>query len=72
MTDTIRPLSEYDLPYRRRAELREVQFEGGMNMLRLVLREGKRITQVEMDADTARAIATEMLTWAGEQTGEQK
>ncbi|HGG04883.1 MAG TPA: hypothetical protein ENK28_05440 [Aliiroseovarius sp.] len=68
MTDTIRPLSEYDLPYRRRAELREVQFEGGMNMLRLVLREGKRITQVDIDPDKATEIANDILAWAKEQS----
>ena len=67
MTDTVREMHEYELPFRRKAELREVQFEGGLNMLRLVLREGKRITQVDMDVDVATKMANDILAWAKEQ-----
>ena len=70
MSEELRDLAEFPLPYSRKAELREFTYDSGMKMLRLVLREGKRITQVEMDADTARAMAAEMLKWAEEQTGE--
>ena len=68
MSDNIRDLTEYELPFRRKAELREVQFEGGLNMLRLVLREGKRITQVDMDVEVATTIANDILAWAKEQS----
>ncbi len=71
MTEGLRDLAAFALPYSRKAELREYTYESGMKMLRLVLREGKRITQVEMDADTASAIAGEMLAWARAQSGEQ-
>lgn len=65
MTDeSLRELAVYELPYRRKAELREFTFESGMKMLRLVLREGHRITQVDLDAETAAAMATEMAAWA--------
>ena len=64
MTEPLREIAKFDLPYMRKAELREAEFEGGMKMLRLVLREGKRITQVDLDAETARAIAREMTAWA--------
>ena len=67
MSEDLRDLAQFALPYSRKAELREYTYDSGMKMLRLVLREGKRITQVEMDADTARAIAGEMLKWAEEQ-----
>ena len=67
MSEELRELAAFALPYSRKAELREFTYDSGMKMLRLVLREGKRITQVEMDADTARAIAAEMLNWAEEQ-----
>ena len=68
MSENLRELADYALPYSRKAELREFTYDSGMKMLRLVLREGKRITQVDMDADTARAMAAEMLTWAEEQS----
>lgn len=68
MTDSIREITAFDLPYGRKAELREIEFDGGMKMLRLVLREGKRITQIDLDADVAGRIAAEMQAWTKEQS----
>jgi len=64
MSDEFREIANYELPYSRKAELREVTFDGGMKMLRLVLREGKRITQVDLDADSAMALSDAMGDWA--------
>lgn len=64
MSDEYREIANYELPYSRKAELREVTFEGGMKMLRLVLREGKRITQVDLDTDSAMALSDAMGDWA--------
>jgi len=58
MTESFTEIAELDLPYRRHARLREVEFDGGMKMVRLVLREGHRITQVDLDAESARALGT--------------
>lgn len=64
MTEDLREIAAYDLPYRRKAELKEVTYDSGMKMLRLILREGHRITQVELDADTAAALSDAMGDWA--------
>ncbi len=64
MSDAYSEIARFELPYRRKAELREVHFDSGMTMLRLVLREGRRITQVDLDADTAAALADAMGDWA--------
>ena len=56
MTDVVTDLAEFDLPFRRKAILRKVEFESGMVMTRLVLREGHRITQVDLDPETALAL----------------
>ena len=64
MSDDFREIANYELPYSRKAELREVSFDGGMKMLRLILREGRRITQVDLDADTAMALSDAMGDWA--------
>ncbi len=64
MSDEYREIANYELPYSRKAELREVTFDGGMKMLRLILREGKRITQVDLDADSAMALSDAMGDWA--------
>ena len=54
MTDeTVTDLVEMELPFGRRARLREVRHESGLRMIRLILREGKRITQVDMDEVSA-------------------
>jgi len=53
MAERLTEIGELELPYRRHARLREVEFEGGMKMVRLVLREGRRITQVDLDAESA-------------------
>lgn len=63
MSDAFREIANYDLPYSRKAELREVTFDGGMKMLRLILREGRRITQVDLDADSAMALSDAMGDW---------
>jgi hypothetical protein len=64
MTETLREIANYQLPYSRKAELREVTFDGEMKMLRLILREGRRITQVDLDADSAMALSDAMGDWA--------
>ena len=64
MSEDFREIANYELPYSRKAELREVSFEGGMKMLRLILREGRRITQVDLDADSAMALSDAMGDWA--------
>jgi S-adenosylmethionine:diacylglycerol 3-amino-3-carboxypropyl transferase len=57
MTDgTVRHIAELELPFGRRAMLREVTHESGLRMLRLILREGTRITQVDIDEKTALAL----------------
>lgn len=63
--ETLRDIAELELPFRRRARIREVTFDSGLRMVRLILIEGKRITQVDMDADSARHLA-EILTVAAD------
>ena len=55
--ERIREIAELELPFRRRARIREVTHESGLRMVRLILIEGKRITQVDLDPDTARQLA---------------
>ena len=57
-------LETYQLPYSRKAELREASFDSGMKMLRLVLREGRRITQVDLDKESAAEIGGYLIQFA--------
>jgi len=58
--ETVTELAYIELPFGRRASVREVRFESGLRMVRLVLREGKRITQVDMDEAAALKLGQEL------------
>lgn len=69
MSDVVRrPLTTLEAPYRREVRLEEVEFESGMIMLRVIVREGHRITQLDLDATTARDWGATMVAWADRQT----
>ena len=63
--EQITDLCQLDLPFRRIAMLREVKYESGMRMLRLVLREGRRITQIDLDTEAAVALGEALIENAG-------
>lgn len=63
--ETVRDLAEFELPFGRHARLREVRHESGLRLVRLVLREGRRITQVDLDEASARDLGTALADAAG-------
>ena len=66
MSDVERtPLLTLEAPYRREVRLEHALFESGMAMLRVIVREGHRITQLDLDPATARAWGAAMVDWAG-------
>jgi len=65
MTDEAQTdLREIDLPYSKRVILREVTFDSGMKMTRLVFYEGKRVTQIDLDDATAEQLGNALLSGA--------
>jgi len=60
-------IGKYDLPYTRKASLHDHEYESGMHLLRLTLREGNRITAIDIGPEQALAIGQEMLDWAKKQ-----
>ncbi len=67
--ETITPLETIAAPYGREVTLKEVAFGSGMTLLRVTIREGKRITSVDVDAETAAAWGDAMTGWAARPTG---
>lgn len=61
MDDVVTDLAEFDLPFRRKALLRKVEFDSGLSMVRLVLKEGHRITQVDLDSESAIALGEALI-----------
>lgn len=63
-------LGEFELPFGRIARLKSVEFESGLRFVRLILREGRRITQVDMDEASARNLGAALVA-ASEPNPEQ-
>jgi hypothetical protein len=57
-------IATLEAPYRREVRLDEVKFESGMRLLRVTIKEGQRITQLDLDHDTAGRWGQTMLDWA--------
>lgn len=53
-----------EAPYRREIWLDDVRFESGMRLLRLTIKEGRRFTQLDLDAATAERCGRSLLDWA--------
>ena len=59
-------------PYGREVRLDDVRFESGMQLLRVTIREGMRITALDVDPQTALAWANTMTRWAERVAGPEE
>ncbi len=57
-------ISTFEAPYRREVWLDDMRFESGMRLLRVTIKEGRRFTQLDLDAATADRWGQTMLSWA--------
>ena len=65
MTDTRKTRRETIIaPYGREIRLDDVEFESGMRLLRVTIREGGRYTILDLDAATATQWSRAMSDWA--------
>lgn len=62
--ETVTQLEKIAAPYGREVTLKEVAFDSGMTLLRVTIREGKRITSVDVDPETAAIWGDAMTAWA--------
>jgi hypothetical protein len=63
-TETVVALADFTAPFGRDVVLQDVTHESGMRMLRVRIREGRRFTIMDLDADTAAQWGQLMLDWA--------
>ena len=63
-------LEEFEAPWRKMVRLQEVEYHGGTKFLRLRIREGRRITDLELAPDTAVHLGRTRLAWAEENGAE--
>lgn len=57
-------IAALEAPYRREVWLDDVRFESGMRLLRVTIKEGRRITQLDLDEEAAGQWGQAMLDWA--------
>ncbi len=66
--ETVTELSEHILPFGRRVRLQNVDFHNGLNMLRMIWREGRRLTIVDIDPESAARLGRTLTDWAVEKS----
>ena len=61
----IEDLEEFEAPWRKMVRLQDVGYPGGVRYLRVRIREGRRITDLELAPETAEHLGKALLAWAG-------
>ncbi len=66
MTENVKDITEFPLPFNKSVSLKHVEFEGGFKMVRLTFREGRRFTMIDLDPASAEKLGSELSVWASE------
>jgi hypothetical protein len=63
-TDSKTRIATIEAPYRKEIWLDDVRFESGLRLMRVTIKEGRRFTQLDLDAAAAGRCGQRMLDWA--------
>lgn len=63
-----RELGVLEAPWAKIIELSDTEYDNGFKMLRLRIREKKRITDLELDFETAKALGAKLSEWGAAAT----
>lgn len=63
--ETVEDLAVVNAPWNKEITVRGVRYDSGLRMLRVRIREGRRFTDLELDAETAAALTKAMDDWFG-------
>lgn len=64
MTEPVhRELETLEAPWAKQIEISETVYENGFKMLRLRIREKKRITDLDLDFETAKVLGAKLAAW---------
>ncbi len=67
--ESITELETINAPWNKTVTLQEVAYEGGMKMLRLRIKEGKRFTDLELDGETLKHLNASLTYWLAANEG---
>ncbi len=62
-------LDEILLPYGHTAKLKEIEYENGMRILRMTIRQERRFTVLDLDPSRANELGAALMNWS--KTAEQ-
>ncbi len=62
--ESVTVIAQWELAFSKKAALKDVEYESGMHLLRMTIREGKRITDVNFHAEAALEIGEAIIRWA--------
>ena len=57
-------LDSFDAPWGKKIVIQKVEYEGGLVLLRVRIKEGSRFTLLDLDAETAKRLGQNLLAWA--------
>jgi len=63
---TTTPIMEWHLANTKKANFKEAEFDNDMKMLRMTVKEGSRITILDIHAQAAKQMGEIMIKWADE------
>ncbi len=64
ISETTTRLDKFMVPYGREIILENIEYENGMRVLRLRIREGNRFTIMDLDPDSAGQLGLALCDWA--------
>ena len=62
--ETVTRIERFAAPYSREITLDDVLHESGMRLLRITVREGRRFTIFDLDAETAAHWGSALMNWS--------
>lgn len=66
--EEIKELATLDAPYGKKISLVEVKYDNGFSVMRMRIKEGKRFTDMDLDANTAKSLRDIFSQWLETQT----
>ena len=62
--ESVTTIAKWDLAFSKKAAIKDIEYDSGMHLLRMTIREGTRITDVNLHAEAAKEIGEMMVKWA--------
>jgi hypothetical protein len=61
--EKISDLKTIDAPFSKQIKFQKVEYENGFQFIRMRIKEGKRFTMIDLDANTANDCVEAMTSW---------